>query len=68
MKNPLLSKYSLRESFFSVGGEFFATGLASTGFVDIVGALSDLEGSEEITDMHIMEAISFRSMDNKYWS
>ena len=34
----------------------------------VARTIADLEGSAEIKDMHIMEAISYRSMDNKYWS
>ena len=33
----------------------------------VARTIADLDGEENITDDAIMEAISYRTLDNKYW-
>ena len=36
--------------------------------VKVARTIADLDGSDSIEVCHLLEAISYRSLDNKYWS
>jgi len=73
MNDRQIKKYCniSEESHFILKVAFEKLNLSARAYnriLKVARTIADLEGSKDIQDEHIMEAISYRSLDNKYWS
>lgn len=73
MNDHLLKKYCkiTPESESMLRIAFEKLNLSARGYsriLKVARTIADLDGSADIKDEHIIEAISYRSLDNKYWS
>lgn len=56
-------KYLMRMAFDT----YNLTARANNRILKVARTIADLEGSDNIKSSHIIEAISYRALDNKYW-
>ena len=72
MTNSMVKKYCKldKQSIDLLGQAFSDLNLSARAYnriLKVSRTIADLEGSKEILPAHIMEAIGYRSLDNKYW-
>lgn len=72
MSDHLIKKYCKisKESDTMLKVAFDKLNLSARGYsriLKVARTIADLDGSEDVKDEHIIEAISYRSLDNKYW-
>lgn len=72
MTNAMVKKYCKldKRSIDLLGQAFSDLNLSARAYnriLKVSRTIADLEGSKEILPSHIMEAIGYRSLDNKYW-
>ena len=72
MTNAMVKKYCKLDnrSIDLLGQAFSDLNLSARAYnriLKVSRTIADLEGSKEILPSHIMEAIGYRSLDNKYW-
>ena len=72
MSDHLLKKYCKisQESESMLRVAFDKLNLSARAYsriLKVARTIADLDGSPDIKDEHIIEAISYRSLDNKYW-
>lgn len=72
MNNAMVKKYCKldKESVDMLGHAFDELNLSARAYnriLKVSRTIADLEASKDIKPSHIMEAICYRSLDNKYW-
>ena len=72
MSTELLRKYCTptEEGSLLMKQAFESLGLSARGHdrvLRVARTIADLDGSEQITEDHVAEAIMYRSLDRKYW-
>lgn len=72
MNNAMVKKYCKldKESVDMLGHAFDELNLSARAYnriLKVSRTIADLEASKDIKPSHIMEAIGYRSLDNKYW-